>query len=217
MKLVGEDKTPEPLLKKIKKMEPSSSFAGVYLGIDVTPAHWGVEEYEIFLNRSLDADQVYEKSMSGDWDEGFVSITLYGNLHDPFYAPEGKSVLSIHAYSDIDDWPAPGEEYTAKKEAMMETLISMAEEVLPGLRDHIEVKVGMTPRTIKNYTLNQKGTPYGLNFTVEQQNRIEIPTDIDGLYLAGSWTWPSHSVGLAQVSGYLASQMILKEAGKLEE
>ena len=69
----------------------------------------------------------------------------------------------------------------------------------------------MTPRTIKNYTLNQKGTPYGLNFTVEQQNRIEIPTPIEGLYLAGSWTWPSHSVGLAQASGYLASQMILKE------
>ena len=216
-KLVGKDRTPKQIVDKVKKLEPSNSFAGVYLGLDVTPEFWGVEEYEIFLNRSLDADALYEASMAGRWDEGFMSMTLYGNLGDPFYAPEGKSVVTLHAYSDIDYWPEPGEEYTRKKDEMMDALISMAEEILPGLRDHIEIQVGMTPRTIKNYTLNQAGTPYGLNFTVEQQNRIEIPTGIDGLYMAGSWTWPSHSVGLAQTSGYLASQMIIKESGRLED
>jgi len=213
--LIDEEDVPPATLKKVRAMEPSNSFAGVYLGLDVTPAHWGNTDYEIFLNRTMDFDLAYDNAMAGRWDDGFLSITLYGNLGDPYYAPAGKSVVSLHTYSDLSYWPEPGEEYDRKKAEMMEALITMAEEVLPGLRDHIVVKEGMTPRTIKSFTLNQWGVPYGFDFTVEQQNRIEIPSAIDGLYLAGAWTWPAHSVGMAQVSGFLAARMILKEDGLL--
>ena len=213
--LVGEKEFSGRFLRKLKKLEPSNSFAGVYLGLDVTPDFWGISEYEIFLNKSVDHQANYEAAMAGDYENGFMSLTFYSNLDDPFYAPKGKSVLSIHTYSDMSLWPEPGEEYTRQKEEMMDTLITMAEEIMPGLRDHIEVKEGMTPRTVKNFTFNQDGTPYGLNFTVEQQNRINIHTPIGGLFMAGSWTWPSHSVGMAQVSGFLAANIILnKEDGQ---
>jgi phytoene dehydrogenase-like protein len=88
----------------------------------------------------------------------------------------------------------------------------VAETIMPGLRDHIVVRVGMTPRTINNFTLNHRGAPYGFAFTPQQSERIPIPSVIDGLYLVGSWTWPSHGVGMAQVSGYLAARMILGES-----
>jgi len=211
--LVGADKTPRSMRRKLEWMKPSNSMVGVYLGLDVPMEHFGVRDYEVFVNTSLDTSAMYENAMAGRYDEGFASVTLYSNLGDPFYAPPGKSVVTVNTYSDKALWPEPGPAYEAQKRKMMNELVGMAERVLPGVRDHIEVSVGMTPRTIESYTLNYDGTPYGWAFTPEQHARMEIPTPIDGLYMAGAWTWPAHSVGMAQVSGFFAARMILAEAG----
>jgi len=212
--LVGRDKTPRKMLRKLEEMEPSNSMVGVYLGLNVPIDHFGVREYEVFVNTSLDANAMYDAAMAGRYEEGFESVTLYSNLGDPFYAPPGKSVVTINTYSNKALWPAPGPAYEMQKREMMDALILMAERVLPGLREHIEVEVGMTPRTIESFTLNHDGVPYGWNFTPEQHARMDIPTDIDGLYMAGAWTWPAHSVGMAQVSGYMAARMIINESGR---
>jgi prolycopene isomerase len=200
--------------RQLERMEPSNSMVGVYLGLDVPMSHFGVSDYEIFVNTSLDANEMYDDAMAGRYDKGFISVTLYSNLGDPFYAPPGKSVVTINTYSEKALWPPPGPEYEAQKREMMDALILMAERVLPGLRDHIEVEVGMTPRTIESFTLNHDGVPYGWSFTPEQHARMEIPTPIDGLYMAGAWTWPAHSVGMAQVSGYFAARMIINKSGR---
>jgi prolycopene isomerase len=120
-------------------------------------------------------------------------------------------VLVINTYSNISTWPEPGTEYEEQKAQMMETLIDAAERLMPDLRDHIVFKEGMTPRTIRNYTMLQDGAPYGFNFTPKQRRRLPIPTPIDGLFLAGSWTWPAQGASIAQLSGYLAARMIIKE------
>ncbi|MCK9461302.1 MAG: NAD(P)/FAD-dependent oxidoreductase [Proteobacteria bacterium] len=213
-RLVGRENTPRKMLRKLEEMEPSNSLVGVYLGLDVPIEHFGVRDYEIFVNTSLDANAMYDAAMAGRYEEGFESVTLYSNLDDPFYAPPGKSVVTINTYSNKALWPEPGPAYEAQKRKMMDALILMAERVLPGLREHIEVEVGMTPRTIESFTLNHDGVPYGWNFTPEQHARMDIPTDIDGLYMAGAWTWPAHSVGMAQVSGYMAARMIVNESGR---
>lgn len=214
--LVGRDRTPRPVLRKLERMEPSNSMAGVYLGLDAPLEHFGLRDYEVFVNTSLDPEAMYENAMAGRWEKGFASVTAYSNTGDSFYAPPGKSVVTVTTYSDKAAWPAPGPEYEAEKRRMIDALVGMAERVLPGLRDHVEVAVGMTPRTIESYTMNHDGVPYGWAFTPEQHARMEIPTPIDGLYMAGAWTWPAHSVGMAQVSGYFAARMILNEEGRLK-
>ncbi|MDJ0766068.1 MAG: NAD(P)/FAD-dependent oxidoreductase [Myxococcota bacterium] len=210
-KLIDKDHSPEEIRRKISAMQPSNSLVGVYLGLDVPLTHWGIEEYEVFYNTGYDSDAMYTNAMAGRFDQGFASFTFYSNLNDDFYAPEGKAAIVINSYSEMLTWPPEGEAYEKQKAAMMDTLIGMAEHLLPGLREHIVVKEGMTPRTIERYTLNRGGVPYGWNFTPEQQDRLPIPTSIGGLYLAGAWTWPGHSVSLAQVSGYIAAQLILKQ------
>jgi phytoene dehydrogenase-like protein len=57
--------------------------------------------------------------------------------------------------------------------------------------------------------------PYGWNFTVDQSERLSLKTGIGGLYLAGAWSWPSHSVAMTQFSGYLTSRLILKQEGTI--
>ncbi|MCP4674873.1 MAG: NAD(P)/FAD-dependent oxidoreductase [Deltaproteobacteria bacterium] len=217
-KMIPKEKTPRKIRKLLNKMEPSNSFVGVYLGLDVPLSHFGIKEtdYEIIYNTSLDEDLMYRNMMAGNYDGGLVTITLYSNLKDPFYAPEGKSVVVLNAYSDISTWPKRGDEYYKQKEKMENSLIKLAENVLPNLSEHIEVREGMTPRTIHQYTLQHNGIPYGWNFTPGQSNRIPIATDIEGLYMTGSWVWPAHSVSMTQLSGYLTAQLILKRERLIE-
>ena len=72
----------------------------------------------------------------------------------------------------------------------------------------------MTPRTIESFTMNYKGVPYGWDFTVDQSDRLPLETGIGGLYLAGAWAWPAHSVAMTQLSGYLAASLILSQDAK---
>ncbi|MBN2343160.1 MAG: NAD(P)/FAD-dependent oxidoreductase [Deltaproteobacteria bacterium] len=210
-KLVGEDKTPRKVIKQLHEIKPSTSLAGVYLGLDVPAAYWGIDDYEIFYNHSWDADEMFDAMVNARYDEGVVSITFYSNLPDDFYAPPDKAAIVLHTYSDYDYWSDDEATYEKQKEHMMSSLIDVAENIMPGLSEHIVYKEGMTPKTIHHYTMNYKGAPYGMDFNVEQRDRFEIQTPIAGLYMAGSWAFPSHAVSMAQVSGFMAAQMIVKE------
>jgi prolycopene isomerase len=198
---------------RIATMEPNTSLVGVYLGLDVEPSFFGVDDYEIVLSGSTSADAVFKASLEQRYDEGMVAITLYGNLHDPWYAPPGSSVVTLNSYARLADWPKDEASYQAKKRAMMEGLINRAQSVLPGLRDHIVVQEGMTPYTIERYTSQSQGAPYGWAATPQQWDRSSQVTPVDGLYLCGAWTAPGHGVAAAQMTGYRAARLILDREG----
>jgi len=213
--LVGKEKTPAGIGRKIRKLKPGVSLVGVYMGLDVPPSFWNCTDHEIFYNSSLDPDENYKNMMAGNYEKGAAAITFYTNLGDPFYSPPGKSVLVIHAYSEIKMWPEDRDQYREMKERVGDQLITLAENVLPGLKDHIVVKEIITPRTLKAFTMQKDGIPYGWDFTPSQGLRLTNDTPIKGLYLAGSWTNPGHGVGTAQISGYQAAMLILDvERGK---
>jgi len=213
-KLVGIEHTPRSIRRQLEDMEPATSLAGVYLGLDVPVSFFGISDYEIFYNTSWDNDAMYRAMREGRWEEGLLSMTFYSNLPDDFYAPPDKASIVLHTYSDWKWWSDDDQEYEKQKDDMMDTLITMAEKVMPGLRDHIVYQEGMTPKTIHHYTLNYQGSPYGMQFNVENRNRMDLKSPIAGLYGAGAWYFPAHGVGMTQVSGYMAAKSILKEEDK---
>jgi len=212
--LVGEEKTPAEYATTIRSLEPSNSLVGIYMGLDVPPDHWGIEDYELFYSTSLDQDENYAAMMQGRYAEAAVAISFYSNLGDPWYAPPGKSVVVLHSYADMDTWPEEPQAYQAMKKQAATELIGLAENVMPGLSDHIEVMEIVTPRSLAAFTLQYKGIPYGWARTTEQVKTLGQETPIDGLYLAGSWADPGQGVSTAQLSGYQASQLILKRERK---
>jgi phytoene dehydrogenase-like protein len=215
-KLIVEEESPKEWREKIRDMKPSNSLLGLYLGLDVPISHWGIEEHEIFYNTSTDADAMYEAMMTGHYEDGAIAVTIYSNLDDPYYAPPGKSVVVVHTYSSIDDWPANRKPYADHKRRVSAKLLALLDKVMPGVADHIEVEEMVTPRTINCFTLGYGGIPYGWDFTVDQgYDRLPNGTPIGGLYLAGSWAGPSHGVSAAQISGRQAAQLIFdaEEAG----
>lgn len=212
-KLVGKEKTPKKMADQLKKMKPGNSIVGVYMGLDVEPSFWNCTDHEIFYNTHLDPDENYRTMMEGNYENSASAITFYTNLGDPFYAPKGKSVLVLHAYSSIDKWPKDRKAYLAMKERVADQLISLAENVFPGLKEHILVKEIITPRTLEAFTMQKDGIPYGWDFTVDQGLRLSNRTPIGGLFLAGSWTNPGHGVSTTQISGYQAARIILDIEG----
>lgn len=211
--LVGEKHFPRSYVEKIQNMRPSTSLAGLYLGLDTTPAQWNISDYEIFLNSSTDNDAMYKAMLSGDYENGVVVITYYSQLNDDWYAPEGKSVMVMHVYSSIDNWSTEPTAYARQKQALADFLLGKAEELMPGLRDHIETAEIVTPLTIQRYTLHHRGTPYGWAFTPEQRNLLDNRTPVSGLYFSGSWTKPGHGVGTVQISGYNTARLIMDDLG----
>ena len=209
-KLVGEEQFPDKYIKKVNQLKPSNSLVGVYLGLDVEPSHWNITDHEVFYNSSNDSEAMFKAMMEGDYENGAIVLTFYGNLGDPFYAPDGSTVIVLHSYSDISSWPEEREAYRQHKEEVADRLLGMAEKIIPGLRDHIVVKEVITPRTFEEFTLNHRGVPYGLDITVDQA--LKLPknnTPIGGLYLAGAWSVPAHGVSASQLSGLNAAELIL--------
>lgn len=212
--LLGEEHTPARYARRIRNMEPANSLVGVYLGLDVEPEHWGIEDHEIFYGKSLDPVRSYEAMMEGRYREGAAAITFYSNLGDPWYAPPGKSVVVIHAYADMALWPEERGAYQAMKRRVADALLDLVEDLLPDLREHIEVQEMITPRSLAAFTSAHRGIPYGWNFTPEQGLRLKNETPVRNLYLASSWTNPGHGVSTAQISGYQAAHLIRKREGR---
>jgi all-trans-retinol 13,14-reductase len=208
--LVGREHLPEALLRKLERMEPSNGLVGVYLGLDVEPSLWGIDDHEIFYNTTLDAERAYRSMMDGSYDEASITLTFYSNLGDDFYAPPGKSVLVLHSYADIASWPEDREAYLAEKERVAARLIELASRQLPGLAQHIEVMEVATPTTLRSYTLAKAGTPYGFDATPEQGLCLPNTTPIDGLFMANAWTSPGQGVSTAQLSGREAARQVLE-------
>ena len=85
---------------------------------------------------------------------------------------------------------------------MAARLIQQAEGVIPGLAQHIVVQDAATPRT-----LEPKGSGEGIFWSTEVA-RPWFKTPVEGLYLAGSSTYPGAGVELALMSGIICANDI---------
>jgi len=208
--MIGAEHFPPRFVRKFKAYKPANSLFGVYLGLDVTPAELGFTDYEAFYNASLDPVENYENMMAGRYDRAACTVTCYNNLGDPWYHREGKAVVVLHSYADIDNWPTEREAYQRHKKEAAGQLIGLAENVIPGLAGHIVVQEEITPLSLKAFTLNYRGSPYGLYMSPDQSRILmEHATPIDNLYVANNATGIRHGISTAQMNGFRAAQIIL--------
>ncbi len=213
--LVGREFYPESYLEKLDSLQPANSLFGVYLGLNIDLAQLGYTNTEIFYNPTRDTVALHDNMMNGNFKNGAVAITIYTNFGDPVYAPKGKSVVTLTAYSDYNYWPEDKTEYYALKDQKVEELIHLAANVIPELAnpENIEVKEGFTPRTLKRFTLNKDGVVYGFYLSPEQWQKIPNDTPIPNIYIASNWSQAWHGMGSAQINGWRAARLILDKEG----
>jgi len=214
-KLIGETHFPKKYVDHLKKLKPANSLFGVYLGMNVDLHALGYHDTEIFYSTTRDSVVMHDNMMKGDFKNGCVAITIYSNYGDPTYAPEGKSLVTLTAYSDFKLWPENQEDYYQLKDQKVDELVDLAANVIPELADPavVEIKEGYTPRTLKRFTMNKGGIVYGFYMSPEQWQKIPNHTPIPNVYIASNWTQTWHGMASAQVNGWCASRLILDREG----
>ena len=213
--LIGEDNLPKEYVEKIRGMKPANSLFGVYLGLDIDLKARGYTDTEILYNTTKDSAVMYDNMMKGDFGNGMVTITIYSNYGDPIYAPQGKSVVVLHAFSDYNIWPKNHEEYQKMKEEKANELIDLAAHVIPELANpnYIEVKEVITPVTLEEFTMNEGGVVYGFYMSPDQSQKIPNDTPIDNIFIASNWSQAWHGVSTGQVNGWRAARLIFDLEG----
>jgi len=116
--------------------------------------------------------------------------------------------------------PAAGEryrtnpDYLARKADVRDRLLALAEEAIPGLRDHIVHEECATPITHERFVRSTGGTSYGIVATPDQfaLNRPQYQTPLPGLYLVGASTIAAHGIGGALAGGRACAKAVLRSA-----
>jgi len=135
---------------------------------------------------------------------------------------EGKTGVMISCLLDYDvvekiekaGW------YGEFKETLENRITSIfSESIYPGIADDILFKFSSTPLTIKQASGSSEGAITGWSFEgkVPVVNKLaDIPksvlTPIPEVYQAGQWAYSPAGVPIAMLTGWYATQKILKEA-----
>jgi all-trans-retinol 13,14-reductase len=209
--MVGEEHLGPQTVARMKSYRMALPIFCVYLGLDMdlreqmpNTNYWFYSTYDL---EGLYAD-CYEGRVP---KELFMYITA-GSVKDPgteAIAPKGYSSLEIMTLvpADYSLWglekgPAAGEKYhrnetyQSLKQKITDAMVEGAEQVIPGLKDHIVWKEAATPISQEHFTFSTGGTSYGIEIATDQfgPSRPSPKTEIEGLYLAGASTVYAHGI-----------------------
>lgn len=199
--------------RKIKGNVISISACKVYLGLAIDVRSLGINDYEIFVSPEYDIEKMYKASVKNDFNKVAYAITIYSNLGDQF-CEEGKSVVSIGVLSGYDFWHRLSKsQYLKTKEEMASIMLRRCENIIPGIRKYINVKVVATPLTMERYTGNSNGAIYGWNpkSLIEEINYINPTTPVKNLLLSSHWTKMGGGIGGALLSATKVYDLICEK------
>jgi phytoene dehydrogenase-like protein len=209
--LLGREHLSAAAVARIESYRMALPVFCVYLGLD-TDLRARMPNTNYWYSDSFDVEQAYQDCYAGRMPAPPPLFITTASVKDPTtgrIAPPGHSSIEIMTWvpADYSLWqveagPVAGEKYHNKpayrsfKEHLTEEMIDGAEQVLPGLREHIVWKEAATPVTQERYTLSTGGTSYGIEFALDQfgPNRPGPATEVPGLFLTGASTVFGHGI-----------------------
>lgn len=205
--MVGRQLLPSELTEEVNRRTPAASrIAMIYLGVDADYTDLfpgGTHEMFIAAEERLTTEEINEVRCTPEAVS--YMLTNYSAV-DPAAAPEGKNAIVISVdFMDYDcadqwNWGESYKSYEEYKAELARVLVERAAMILPGLGDHIEILEVASPKTIEQFTLNERGSWAGWAFEPDAEhvftNATETP--VAGLYMAGAWVaGAGQSVALA--------------------
>lgn len=192
-----------------------------------TPSRKGLGETNRLDREKLVKDfATKSKAEVLEWVDQYCELNTYEvsipALRDAAMAPEGKTGLMISCLLDYDvvekieqaGW------YAEFKGILEERIISIfSQSIYPDLAEDILFKFSSTPLTIQQYSGSSEGAITGWSFEgdVPVVNKLtDIPksvlTPIPNILQAGQWAYSPAGVPIAMMTGWYATQKILKDS-----
>ncbi|GAP08983.1 phytoene dehydrogenase [Bellilinea caldifistulae] len=174
-----------------------------------------------------DFEQLSKEEILG-WLERYLSLNTYEIsipvLRDETLAPEGKTGLMVsclYDYQILEKVEQAGW-YDEFKEICETTVIRvLSESIYKNLHEDILFRFSATPLTIQKVSGSSEGAITGWSFETSSpvvHTLKDIPksvlTPLPNVFQAGQWVYSPAGVPIAMLTGWYASQNILKKAKK---
>ena len=196
--LIGEEHCGRHAIHRMEKLRPSLACYLLHLGLTGMD-HALLEEVKGYHWFSWNPE---------DLTRTFFKV-FFTTLLDPSIAPPGGDILIVQKwehreFDEKTDWPR-------RKQETEEYVLSRLNQLLPGLEDHIAVKMSATAQTSYRYTLNSQGSMLGWEMSPDQlgDDRPGNETPVENLYLVGHWTRPGGGITPVIVSAQKVAHLIL--------
>ncbi|HSS20135.1 MAG TPA: FAD-dependent oxidoreductase [Pyrinomonadaceae bacterium] len=196
-KLVGLNRTPSEIRKQLNALRSWGVYQ-MYLGLDEAAAV--PVNHVLALTEWLD-HQPYNPEVQ------FFFTTAAGEGR----APAGKKAVTIHIFTDVDDWFTYHQDETELETAdqqMLEQSWTRLHAAIPELGSQIEVIDTATPRSFYELTRRKLGMVGGLpatsDFWLEQPAYL---TSVPNLFLVNDTAYPGGIEGLTRSAWLLTNQL----------
>lgn len=181
--LVGEEHCGPDVIEHLESLKPSHPCFLLHIGLQgMDPAK--LAEAEGYHWSCYDP---------GDMVRNVFKVFIPTRF-DPHVAPEGCQILIVQKvvpvrFGEVDDWEA----HKAGIEAQVMTRLR---QILPGIDDHIVLKLSASAKTSYKYTRNWQGAMLGWEMSPEQLGDARLPTStpVENLHLVGHWTQPGGGI-----------------------
>ena len=203
LELVGREHLEPRWLARLARLEPSISACVVYGATSLDLRAAGLA-HETFSFGGFDHEAAFRAALAAE--PSWLTLTV-PTLADPALAPPGEHLFLLTTLAGY----APASRWRGDKEVVLERMLGLADDVVPGLRAATTFCEAGTPRTLERYTRNAGGALYGFALSPEQvgPGRPAAATPLPGLLLAGHWTQPGGGVYGVLASGVEAARLAL--------
>lgn len=211
---------PSGLRRRLAKTTYGVSAISLFMAADMDVRAAGMDSGNRWYLRTPDVDATYRYASSPDplsqeLPGVFLTCTTCkdpGKRSDTIATMEAFAFVSYdafapYAHSEHDDRP---EGYLRLKNELGDRMLTLLEDLVPGLSDALVFKEIGTPLTNRFYCAGHRGNLYGTEKTLRQIGPMGYPIQapIEGLYLCGAST-TGHGVAGATYSGLAAARQIL--------
>jgi phytoene dehydrogenase-like protein len=204
--LVGREHLPAELIAQIESNRLMESVLMVQLGIDFDPTPYQPAAL-CYYYKTQDLENAVRRLRAGDYHEGKEGFLIYvPSLHSPSLAPAGKHAVTI--YTVAPDTLAEGT-WSKRKEELADKLVAEAEAHVPGLREHTQTRLILTPEDFRRRT-HQKHHSFGGVPPVIGNRPPAHKTPIAGLWFIGAQSESTGGVLNVMVGARKVAKRILK-------
>ncbi len=179
--LVGEEYLDDHYRKVLKEFRPMEAVFMLHLGLDMDPLQY-MKAPLCYYYKTYDINGATDRLRAGEFHGGKDGFLIsVDSAHAPEFAPPG--MYSVTIYTIAPDTLRDGD-WESEKEKWADQLIDLAQETLPGLREHIREKLILTAADYRKLT-HMKKSSFGGLIPVWNQETPSWKTPVKHLWFAG--------------------------------
>ncbi len=224
--LLPQGTLPARFTRRLLQARVSHSVVNVFLGIDLPVERLGLNGCpHVFFSPDIDGIGDSDRRARPDYFRHVPLEISVPCLHQPDLAPPGKTGLIASAMTSWEydgGWERTPVAYAALKERCTRDVLASLEQLIPGLTARIVFSATATPRTIARLTSNAEGAIMGWSYDRSRtlargsflQIRSSVQTPVPRLLVAGHWAFSPGGSPTAVLTGKLAAEAVLHQAGE---